>query len=89
MFFVGYVDDPRNTDNAWMETVALHYHDSKTNSDGNLSLGNLELKAGDDAREVKWLTITPDVKLYASHNAIVQQALANLREMEKVERDEI
>lgn len=45
---VGYVDDSRNTDNAWMETVALHYHDSKTNSDGNLSLGNLELRAGDD-----------------------------------------
>jgi len=23
----GYVDDPRNTDNAWMETVALNFHD--------------------------------------------------------------
>ena len=23
----GYVDDPRNTDNAWMETVAFHFHD--------------------------------------------------------------
>ena len=21
-----YVDDPRNTDNAWMETVAMHFH---------------------------------------------------------------
>jgi ADP-ribose pyrophosphatase len=23
----GYVDDPRNTDNAWMETVAFSFHD--------------------------------------------------------------
>lgn len=23
----GYVDDPRNTDNAWMETVAINFHD--------------------------------------------------------------
>merc|ERR1719335_375105 len=22
----GYVDDPRNTDNAWMETTAFHFH---------------------------------------------------------------
>ena len=23
----GYVDDPRNTDNSWMETVAFNFHD--------------------------------------------------------------
>ena len=25
--YEGYVDDPRNTDNAWMETVAVNFHD--------------------------------------------------------------
>ncbi|KAG2463500.1 TBX6 factor, partial [Polypterus senegalus] len=25
--YEGYVDDPRNTDNAWMETVAMNFHD--------------------------------------------------------------
>ena len=25
--YAGYVDDPRNTDNAWMETVAFNFHD--------------------------------------------------------------
>ena len=25
--YKGYVDDPRNTDNAWMETVAFSFHD--------------------------------------------------------------
>ena len=26
--YKGYVDDPRNTDNAWIETVATNFHDS-------------------------------------------------------------
>ena len=25
--YAGYVDDPRNTDNAWMETVVFNFHD--------------------------------------------------------------
>ena len=25
--YAGYCDDPRNTDNAWMETVAVNFHD--------------------------------------------------------------
>mmetsp|Transcript_27667 Transcript_27667/g.84345 ORF Transcript_27667/g.84345 Transcript_27667/m.84345 type:complete len:340 (-) Transcript_27667:643-1662(-) len=43
----GYVDDPRNTDNAWMETVAMHFHCPD-------ELGEmLTLAAGDDACDVK------------------------------------
>lgn len=34
----GYVDDPRNTDNAWMETVVVNFHDN----DGYLN--NVTLK---------------------------------------------
>ena len=45
--YAGYVDDPRNTDNAWMETVAMLYHDI----DGT-GLTTLPLQAGDDAAEV-------------------------------------
>ncbi|EOD33848.1 hypothetical protein EMIHUDRAFT_229143 [Emiliania huxleyi CCMP1516] len=53
----GYVDDPRNTDNAWMETVAMHFHCSP-------ELGKmLALHAGDDAADYK--------KLYASHKMMI------------------
>lgn len=31
--FEGYADDPRNTDNAWIETTAFNYHDE----DGSLT----------------------------------------------------
>lgn len=34
----GYVDDPRNTDNAWMETVVVNFHDN------NGYLNNVTLK---------------------------------------------
>ena len=26
--YEGYADDPRNTDNAWVETIVCNYHDS-------------------------------------------------------------
>lgn len=59
--YSGYVDDPRNTDNAWIETEVRHFH-----LKADLA-AKLPLKAGDDAANVKWVDITPDMELYASH----------------------
>jgi ADP-ribose pyrophosphatase len=42
--YKGYVDDPRNTDNAWMETVAMNFHDES----GDI-FSKFKLHAGDDA----------------------------------------
>ncbi|KAM3718742.1 putative nudix hydrolase [Dirofilaria immitis] len=61
----GYVDDPRNTDNAWIETVAVNFHDS----DG--CLNNVTLKAGDDAIKLRWITVSMGEKLYASHEEFI------------------
>nr|XP_031836155.1 ADP-ribose pyrophosphatase, mitochondrial [Nomia melanderi] len=68
--YTGYVDDPRNTDNAWMETVASNFHDK----DGSI-LGQLTLIAGDDARNVKWMDIDSKLNLYASHNDFIQKTV--------------
>lgn len=70
----GYVDDPRNTDHAWMETTAKHVH-----LDPDLA-ERMDLQAGDDARAVRWLPLTADTisNLYASHCALVKSALAGL-----------
>jgi ADP-ribose pyrophosphatase len=71
------VDDPRNTDNAWMETVALHFHCSRQLGD------SVQLHAGDDAGNVQWLTIDEKSAtyqlLYASHKTFVDLAVANFR----------
>ena len=42
------MDDPRNTDNAWMETCATLFHDDT----GDLTK-DLNLSAGDDAQDVQ------------------------------------
>jgi len=73
----GYVDDPRNTDHAWMETTALHFHCDE-------ELGRmLPLNAGDDAADVMWLDVDDSderySKLYASHRLWVDRVAQNLR----------
>ena len=74
----GYVDDPRNTDNAWIETTAFHYH-------CNMELGQMmPLKAGDDAADVMWLNVDDDEPkykhLHASHREWVDQIRDEMRD---------
>jgi ADP-ribose pyrophosphatase len=69
--YEGYVDDPRNTDNAWMVTKCFLWHDNK----GHV-MSNFELNAGDDACEVMWYDYTYNntLNLYASHAEFVKTA---------------
>uniref|UniRef100_A0A182TID3 Nudix hydrolase domain-containing protein n=1 Tax=Anopheles melas TaxID=34690 RepID=A0A182TID3_9DIPT len=68
--YKGYVDDPRNTDCAWMETVAVNFHDGS----GSV-VGRFPLHAGDDAAQVRWMDVGEGVKLYASHSNIVKRVV--------------
>lgn len=65
--YKGYVDDPRNTDNSWMETVAVNFHDET-----GQFVGKFNLKAGDDAKNVKWVDIDQNLSLYASHSEFIE-----------------
>lgn len=58
---------------AWMETVAVNFHDE----DGRF-LSKLKFEAGDDAIGIHWIEVDKDVKLYASHSRMIQ-ATAELR----------
>ena len=69
----GYVDDPRNTDNAWMETVAVNFHDA----DGT-SFATIPLHAGDDAVGVKWVQLEPGMNLYASHTIFIEMTYESI-----------
>ncbi|CAJ0585554.1 unnamed protein product, partial [Mesorhabditis spiculigera] len=64
--YKGYVDDPRNTDNSWMETVCVHFHD-----DAGL-LKDVDLEAADDATAVRWIDVFTDEPLYASHEQLIK-----------------
>jgi ADP-ribose pyrophosphatase len=73
----GYVDDPRNTDNSWMETTAFHFH-------CNADVGSrMAFNAGDDAAAVRWLDVDPTdkdyINLYASHKEWVDKVAASMR----------
>jgi len=71
--YTGYSDDPRDTDHAWMNTLAQSFHDNT-----GQSVGKFKLKAGDDAADVCWFTWdrkTPMI-LYAKHTELVSAACA-------------
>ncbi|KAA8584940.1 ADP-ribose pyrophosphatase, mitochondrial isoform X1 [Etheostoma spectabile] len=65
--YKGYVDDPRNTDNAWMETIAVNFHDDSGNS-----VSELTLQAGDDAGQVQWVDVDSSFLLYANHSHFLE-----------------
>lgn len=71
--YKGYVDDPRNTDNAWMETTACNFHDSTGEA-----LASIIYEAGDDAQNVKWLDVNSNITLYANHKDFVKQVVDKL-----------
>jgi ADP-ribose pyrophosphatase len=54
--YSGYVDDPRNTDNAWMETTAYHFPTDQF----QWFIDDL-LEAGDDAAAYAWVNINDDL----------------------------
>jgi len=82
LVYQGYVDDPRNTDNAWMETSAKHIHVSDAEA------RSMQMIAGDDAQSVQWLLLTPETVdgLYASHAVLVR---AMLKHMQKKNQDQL
>lgn len=64
----GYVDDPRNTDNSWMETIAVNFHDEK-----GKSVGKFNLEGGDDATAAHWTDISSNLSLFASHEDFIHK----------------
>jgi hypothetical protein len=58
MTMQGYADDPRNTDNAWFETIATNYHD-----DDSLVFHQLAMYAQDPDLQFVWMTLTPELKV--------------------------
>ena len=76
----GYIDDPRNTDNAWTETTACHFHCSD-------QLGaQLKLRSGDDAGALKWLNVDSEAMqqdayrdLYGAHRSLIERAVRYLQ----------
>lgn len=78
ILYKGYVDDPRNTDNSWIETVVAHINLSE-DSKVKIGIGKDEKK---ETLEKEWKELTLEFikSLYASHGNFVELALENLKE---------
>lgn len=71
--YQGYIDDPRNTDNSWMESEAVNYHDHT-----GKAFDKFSLHAGDDAKNVRWMEVSRELHLYANHYDLVKKVAENL-----------
>jgi len=69
VIYEGYVDDRRNTDNAWIETTAVHFHISESEES---RYEGVKFKAGSDAKNAKWIDISKQLRLYASHSNFIE-----------------
>ncbi len=69
----GYVDDPRNTDNAWIESTFFHSHFSREET--STIVGNTE--GNEEVQETGWFTVTPQLiaGMAASHGKMLELAL--------------
>uniref|UniRef100_A0A8C6DTH7 Transient receptor potential cation channel subfamily M member 2 n=1 Tax=Moschus moschiferus TaxID=68415 RepID=A0A8C6DTH7_MOSMO len=70
--YKGYMDDPRNTDNAWIETVAVSIHFSDQ-SDVELKRLNSHLYSCDQGMAIRWQVVDERIPLDDNHKAILQK----------------
>lgn len=65
--YAGYIDDSRNTDNAWMASTVFHRHLTAE------EVARMRLQANTDARDVKWAPVNS--RFFASHGRLVELAV--------------
>ena len=76
--YKGYVDDPRSTDNAWIETTAYHFHCTDEIAK------QLKLGHGTDAAKAMWLKVDPKnedryARLWANHRDWVDEVALRMK----------
>ncbi|CAF0965387.1 unnamed protein product [Adineta ricciae] len=69
--YCGYVDDPRNTDNSWMETTVYNFHDEEAKH-----LALINVNAGSDATDAFWEDLDSKMPLFASHADFLRRVAA-------------
>ncbi len=69
----GYINDPRNTDNAWIETTITWFH-----NESHKNLDTLALHVGNDTESIEWVDIDHNLKLYSDHLLFLKAAVDKL-----------
>lgn len=74
LVFSGIVDDPRNTDESWIETDAYLFSVSS----------DIPIRSGSDAINAQWHPIDAMPPLYASHQNIIDRAVDYLQSAKRL-----
>eukprot|EP00746_Dinoflagellata_sp_MGD_P167945 gnl/MRDRNA2_/MRDRNA2_98968_c0_seq1.p1 gnl/MRDRNA2_/MRDRNA2_98968_c0~~gnl/MRDRNA2_/MRDRNA2_98968_c0_seq1.p1 ORF type:complete len:267 (+),score=55.52 gnl/MRDRNA2_/MRDRNA2_98968_c0_seq1:1025-1825(+) len=89
--YQGMVDDPRNTDNAWMETQAVWLHCNSCAHAEDVDIdeicANAALTPATDATKATWKAVDTIGELYASHRYMVTDILEELTKVQKAYDD--
>ena len=64
------MEDNRNTDNAWFETVATNFHD-----ESGALFQRLKPVAEDPALEYQWDTIRADLAIRPNHKEFIKEVI--------------
>lgn len=64
----GYIDDSRNTDNSWIESVVVNFHDDIGSLADQLNLKPNERKA----TKAKWLDVEKADNLFSIHDQFLK-----------------
>lgn len=72
--FEGYMEDPRATDNAWIETKISHVH----STDAVLQKFHLMASADPNVSQVSWAVAHKHMDMYAQHAAALEMVTKNL-----------
>jgi ADP-ribose pyrophosphatase len=67
VIYAGYIDDSRNTDNAWMASTVYHRHLTPAEAE------RFVLQASSDARAARWVPV--HARFFASHGLLVRHAV--------------
>lgn len=75
--YAGYIDDSRNTDNAWMESTALHLHLDPERA------ANITIEAGSDADAARWAAVNTTLRntMFKAHADILSLMIAERPQM--------
>ncbi|KAG8453087.1 hypothetical protein GDO86_004775 [Hymenochirus boettgeri] len=68
--FRGYLDDPRNTDNAWIETLAKSIH---LDTEETLNRFVKNLKESNSVFSLRWQLLDRKIPIYANEKEILQR----------------
>ncbi|XP_069495749.1 transient receptor potential cation channel subfamily M member 2-like [Ambystoma mexicanum] len=72
----GYLDDPRNTDNAWIETLAINVHLESAEKLDQLTQNILDREP---EFSIRWQVVDQKIPLFANQKEILRKATENFR----------